>query len=257
MRAVTGMPLRPTAGLRDNRTVLLVRSRAAALVLLVLACTVASCTTTVEGTARYAGTKPSDGKPLVKNSQLPELLPSAAEMGKVMKVPGLLVALKYRKLESVPEDAISDPHCMGAVFGTVESVYRGSGYEGVYGHRLLDPAALTAGRMDAGVVTFGSAEEAHAFVAKQKDAWRECAGKPLTLKVSNQQVNWNATPPKVSNGVNVLSRTQEGAGGFGCARGLAASSNVVADVVACSDNSHSVADHASAIVNLILDRVTS
>lgn len=232
------------------------RRFAAAFTLLTLACGVAACTTTVEGTARYAGDNPStDDQPLVKVTQLPELLPSAAQVGDVMKLPGVMVALNYKKLERVPEDTMADPQCFGALFGTVEPVYRGSGYEGVYGQRLLDPAAFTAGRMDAGVVAFSSAEEAHTFVTGQTAAWQDCAGKPLTLKLSDQQVKWTASPPAVSHGVDVLSRTQEGGGGFGCARGLAASSNVVADVVACSDKSAAVADQASAIVNLILDNI--
>ena len=55
-----------------------------------------------------------------------------------MGVPGFVAALSYRSLESVPDDIVSDPHCVGVVFGAVEPVYRGSGYQGAYGHRIVN-----------------------------------------------------------------------------------------------------------------------
>jgi PknH-like extracellular domain len=55
--------------------------------------------------------------------------------------------------------------------------------------------------------------------------------------------------------VDVLARTQEGGGGFGCARALAAGSNVVADVVACSNDGAMVAEQAAAVVNMILAKI--
>ena len=227
----------------------------AALASLALVCGLAACTKTVDGTARYAGTQPSSDRPLVKIAQLPELLPTAGEVGQVMGGPGFVAALSYRSLESVPDDTVADPHCIGVVFGAVEPVYRGSGYQGVYGHRIVNPMSLTTGRVDEGAVAFGSAEEAQAFVSQQTAAWRDCAGRPLSLKVADQQVNWTASPPTVSTGVDVVARLQEGARGFGCARGLATASNVVADVVTCGDDGAAAADQAAEIVNMIVDKV--
>lgn len=228
---------------------------AAAFASLLAACAVAACTTTVEGTARYADVTPSPDQPLVKIAQLKELLPSDRETGAVMDAPTSEVALTYTSLEAQPDDTLSDPHCIGAMFGTVEPVYRGSGYQGVYGERIWDPATEGSGRLDQGVVAFGSAEDAAAYVSKQTDIWRECVGRPLTLTALGQQVSWNASPPTLANGVDVLARTQEGGGGFGCARGLAAGSNVVADVVVCGNDGADVAGQATQIVNMILEKI--
>ena len=151
----------------------------AGLASLVLICGLAACTKTVDGSARYSGARPSSDQPLVKITQLPELLPSAGEVGEVMGGPGFVAALSYRSLESVPDDTVSDPHCVGVVFGAVEPVYRGSGYQGAYGHRIVNPMLLSAGRVDEGAVAFGSAEEAQAFVSQQTGAWRDCAGRAV------------------------------------------------------------------------------
>lgn len=227
----------------------------AGLASLVLICGLTACTKTVDGSARYSGARPSSDQPLVKITRLPELLPSAGEVGEVMGGPGFVAALSYRSLEPVPDDTVSDPHCVGVVFGAVEPVYRGSGYQGAYGHRIVNPMLLSAGRVDEGTVAFGSADEAQAFVSQQTGAWRDCAGRALTLKVANQQVNWTSSPPTVSSGVDVVARLQEGARGFGCARGLATVSNIVADVVTCGDDGAAVADQAAAIVNMIAENI--
>ena len=70
-----------------------------------------------------------------------------------------------------------------------------------------------------------------------------------------RQVNWTSSPPTVSSGVDVVARLQEGARGFGCARGLATVSNIVADVVTCGDDGAAVADQADAIVNMIAENI--
>lgn len=228
---------------------------AAAFTSLLAACALAACTTTIDGTARYADVTPDPDQPLVKIAQLQELLPSDREVGEVMDAPTSEVALTYTTLEAQPDDTLSEPHCIGAVFGAVELVYRGSSYQGVYGERIWDPATPGSGRLDQGVVAFGSAEDAAAFVSEETDIWRECVGRPLTLTALGQKVSWNASAPTLSNGVDVLARTQEGGGGFGCARGLAAGSNVVADVVACGNDGAAVAGQATEIVNMILEKI--
>ena len=65
----------------------------AGLASLVLICGLTACTKTVDGSARYSGARPSSDQPLVKITQLPELLAAAGEVGEVMGVPGFVAAL--------------------------------------------------------------------------------------------------------------------------------------------------------------------
>jgi hypothetical protein len=89
---------------------------AAAFASLLAACALAACTTTVDGTARYANATPDPDQPLVKIAALKELLPSAREAGAVMDAPTSEVALAYTTLEQQPEDTLSEPQCIGAMF---------------------------------------------------------------------------------------------------------------------------------------------
>ena len=237
---------------------------AAALCALMLAGALTACGETVSGTARYAdaNASPTAAPPanapqpkLVKLADLPTLMVPPEEVGRVIGVPGVVAAAEYRSLEQVPDDNVSDPKCFGVIFGAVEPVYRGSGYEGVYGQRMANLATMIAGRADQGVVAFGSPQDAQTNVTEQTGAWRDCGGKALTLKVADQQVNWMINAPLVSDGVDVVTRVQEGGDGFGCGRGLQARSNVVIDVVVCGPDGVAAGEQAATLVNDVAAKV--
>jgi serine/threonine kinase PknH len=238
------------------------RRMATVLTALVLAGSSAACSETVAGQGHYADAKnaaasatdtPTPEKPL-KIDQLPALMLSADDVGTIIGVPGTQSVMSYQAFEQLPDNVISEPKCFGAMFGAVEPVYRASGYEGVYGQRLANPTNMIAGRSDEGVIAFGTAAEAKAFVDKQTDAWKGCGGRSLALTVSGMQVNWMVDTPRISHGVDVLTRTQEGGDGFGCGRGLFAKSNTVIDVVVCGPDPAAAGDQAAAITDRIIDR---
>jgi len=236
---------------------------AAALAALALIATLTSCTRSVAGDGHYADAKTatptSDSanpqpQRTIKIPDLPNLLLPASDVGSIIGVPGLLMLLPYQTLEQTPENVISDPACLGAVLGAVEPVYRGSGYQGVFGQRLADPQNMLAGRIDQAIVAFGDSADAKAFVADQVDTWKGCGGKPLALTVAGTQVNWTIDIPRYVNGVDVLTRTQEGGDGFGCGRGVLAVDNTVVDVSACGPDPVKAGDYAAQIADAIQAR---
>jgi hypothetical protein len=238
------------------------RRTAAALAAVVLAGSSAACSKTIAGQGHYADAKtaPSSAteapapEQQLKIDQLPALMLPAGDVGTIIGVPGTQMVMSYQSFEQLPDDVISEPKCLGAMFGAVEPVYRASGYEGVYGQRLANPTNMIAGRSDEGVIAFGTAADAKAFVAKQTDAWKGCGGRSLALTVSGMQVNWMVDTPRISHGVDVLTRTQEGGDGFGCGRGVFAKSNTVIDVVVCGPDPAAAGDQAAAITDGIIDR---
>ena len=237
---------------------------AAALCVLLLVGVLTACGETVSGTAGYADANPSPTAAppanapqpkLVKLADLPTLMVASEEVARVIGVPGVVAAAEYRSLEQIPDDNVSDPKCFGVIFGAVEPVYRGSGYEGVYGQRMANLATMIAGRADQGVIAFGSAADAQTYVSEQTSGWRDCGGKALGLKVADQLVNWMINAPIVSNGVDIVTRVQEGGDGFGCGRGSQARSNVVIDVVVCGPDGVAAGEQAATLVNDVAAKV--
>lgn len=230
---------------------------ATVLAALALIATTTSCTRSVAGDGHYADAKTAtetsseSAQPqrLIKLEELPNLMLPAADIASIIGVPGLQMLLPYQTLEQTPEDVISDPACMGAVLGAVEPVYRGSGYQGVFGQRLADPNDMLAGRLDQAIVAFGDGADAKAYVAKQVDSWKGCGGKPLALTVAGMQVNWTVDIPRYVNGVDVLTRIQEGGDGFGCGRGILAADNTVIDVAVCGPDPVKAGDYAAQIAD--------
>lgn len=227
---------------------------AAVVVALAFATSLTACTKIVDGQGSYAaGADPPQAK-LLELTELPPLMLPADEVGTIVGVPGTTVVTSYQTLEQIPDEAISDPSCFGAMFGAVEPVYRDTGYEGVFGQRLANVAEMLAGRSDQSVIVFGSGPDAEDFVTGQLDSWRRCGGKPLTLNVADVQVNWIIDTPRSTGGVDVLTRLQEGGDGFGCGRGIHAKDNTVIDVVVCGPDPVAAGDHAAQVVDGILGR---
>jgi hypothetical protein len=230
---------------------------AVVLAAVVLAGSLTACSKAIAGQGHYADAKGAassaaePAKPL-KIDQLPALMLPADDVGKIIGVPGTQMVMAYQAFEQLPDNVISEPKCFGVMFGAVEPVYRASGYEGVYGQRLANPANMIAGRSDEGVVAFGTAADATAFVAKQTDSWKSCGGRSMALTVSGMQVNWMVDTPRISHGVDILTRTQEGGDGFGCGRGIFAKSNTVIDVVVCGPNPAAAGDQAAAVIDGII-----
>ncbi len=215
----------------------------------------AGCEHVIGGSAHYAAGPPAMDLPLVKLDAMPALMPTPDEAAAVMKSPQLMTVVTYDAMQPLAGASVSDPNCVGAVFGIEESVYRGSDYQGVYGQLAGDPSLQNSLRVDEGVVAFSGADDAQALVAAQTQLWKGCTGKTLTVKVEDQSVHWVASGPTTSDGVAVLLRTQQDGQVYACSHALAAKSNIVADVGVCSNDKTTVGDQAAALVNTILGKV--
>jgi len=228
-----------------------IRRRIGALAGLCAAATLTACGGTVAGTAVYAPEPPSENLPLVKIGQLKDLIPTPEEAREILGTTVLLVLALYTKPDSLPKDTLSEPDCAAAIIPNDTSAYAGSGYAGIYG-RLADD--LRNHRISTGVAAFGDAAAAEQFVDGLVQRWRQCADKPIRVKLAREELTWNIGTPQRSYGVDILPRSQEGKDYF-CARGAAARSNVAADVLVCGPDAAEVNAQTGRLVNLMLDKV--
>jgi serine/threonine kinase PknH len=213
------------------------------------------CGRTVEGTpVRGSGGSKAEA-PLMSVADLKSLMPLLEQSASVMKAAAFVVASTSDRVEPLPADVLSDPACLVAFFGNVEAALAGSGYLGIYEERIGDQSTDFTRRADISTVAFGDAGEARAYVAKQIAAWKRCANKTMTVKTDRHEVTWTLNDPVTARDVPVQLHAAEGATGYACARAIAARSNVVADVAACSDDNTDLNDQAATLVNLIINKI--
>jgi serine/threonine kinase PknH len=225
--------------------------RAIALSVSVTACaSLVGCTHLVDGTSGYRPENTVEHLSLVKNAQLPSLILQAPEISGVMKADMHAVAI-YSNVG--PKPGVADQKCAGAVAAGAEPMFRGSGYAAVMGLGMVGEDDRS---VDEGAVAFGDAASAHEFVETRLHQWKDCTNRVLKLTPPDgPAVYWVAQGPTTSYGVGVLLRTQEGTSGYGCSHGLAARSNVVADVLACSHDTPSLNDQVASIANKMLGTI--
>ncbi|HWF70362.1 MAG TPA: sensor domain-containing protein [Mycobacterium sp.] len=212
----------------------------------------ANCTRPVDGRPIYVTETPSNDLPLVKIDQLPPLMLTPAEAGTVINDPNLAGTLTYTEANHVPDGFLSDLKCAGVMAPGAELTYRGSGYQSVYGEMLVDQDQPRVGEV---AIAYGGGEEAQAFVDTATSQWKYCAGRTLTVNVQEPPVNWIASAPHRSDGVDVLLRRMEGGQGFACARAMAARSNIVVDVLVCGTDDADLEHQGATIVNMALSRI--
>jgi serine/threonine-protein kinase len=215
----------------------------------VMVAALSGCTRPVDGSAVFTSEGGGASAPLVKLDKLRELLPAPSVVGPLIGAPRLQAIAGYTKPDTLPAGSISEENCISVMTPGEESVYRGSGYRAILG-RVDD--GLDARRTSVGVAAFDGAQEAHDFVTKQVENWRDCAGKALTVTLIGTPVTWRADTPRRSEGVDVVRREQERGQGYSCGRGISSWSNVVADVLVCSPDGAAVADQSAAVANATL-----
>jgi hypothetical protein len=223
----------------------------------VLTAHTAACARTFNGSAHYSGETDSATLPLVKNDALARLIPADADIAELIGRPQLVIEATGQGLQSLPHLAVSEPKCFGVIYTTSEYEYRGSGYHASFGLLGDDPDTVFAPDVIVGATTFDDAEAAQRFVDDEGAKWRDCANRPLIDKDTDSQaaLTWVAATPAVANGVRTVSRTLEGERGYGCARAMAARSNVVVDADVCAQDATVTAGQASTLVTMAMDNV--
>lgn len=209
------------------------------------------CTDRVSGTSSYQPSVGAKNYTLVKVNQLWSLLLGPDEVSGVMKA-DFTISVKYINVDFSAGIKELDRRCVGAMLAGAEPMYRGSNYGGVAGFGMTGPDDRL---VDQAAVAFPDAAAAAEFVNTRVAQWHECANKVLMLHPPDKPEAAFVSPgPTTAYGVGVFPRTQEGTD-FGCSHGLAARSNVVADVLACSPDQDPLNDQVASIVNKMLGTI--
>ncbi|MHA7649448.1 serine/threonine-protein kinase PknH/PknJ [Mycobacterium sp. ML4] len=229
----------PTSGKRNPWPII-----AAAVIVLVLV---------VGGVVIWVATRPD---PVVKQKPIAEdrlssLLLTPSEINSVMGASAIQPGEPITAMDSSPV-TLSAPDCQGAVYGSQEPAYAGSGYTGISGLVSSEPGDDYDHWVNQAAIAFPTADKARSFLQTSLNRWKNCAGKTITVTNKGKTYRWTFSEVQGSSPRITVATSQEGANGWECQRAMEVANNVIADVKACG---YQITDQGGQIADKIIAKV--
>ncbi len=223
----------------------------AVLVGIVLAVTISltGCVTTVSGTAvRNTSVVPTN-VPRLDESALDRVLLPVGEVNDIMGTTDLEVTSDIDDMTD-SSGKVSDPDCLGAMFGAEEAVYKGSGWTAVRDVVAREPEEDNDHWVEQTAVIYPEAGNARRFLEKSRSIWEKCADSSLAVDTVDTSSLWEFDDVVAGDRLITQMTTQQDADGWGCQHALAAASNLTAETWACG---YAITDEAATIALDIVD----
>jgi hypothetical protein len=215
----------------------------AAGVVLVTSVLLSGCVQNVSGNAVRAHQAPSDVPQLTKK-KLDDVLLSAGEVNAIMGSTTMTVTSDLDDMTNHSED-VSDPDCLGAIYGAETPVYKGSDWTAVRDQVLREPGEDNEHWVEQAAVLYPSADKASAFFDTSESTWKKCAGNAISVYDGNDSYLWQLDDVVTHGDIITQMTAQEDADGWACQHALSVVSNVTVEAWACG---YSLANEATAIV---------
>lgn len=221
-------------------------TRARAVFAVIAACALLTgCVSTVSGTAtRPQNAGISDVPPLIE-SKLDDVVLSIGEINAIMGSSTMEVTSELDEMTD-HSDAVSDPECLGAIYGAEEPVYAGSGFTAVLDQISREEGDDNEHWVEQTVVLYPSADKAQKFFDKSKAQWEECSNYTVSVDDGGTAYDWELAEVTVKDTLITQVTTQQDAAGWACQHALSPVSNITVEVWACS---YSPGDEAATIMN--------
>jgi hypothetical protein len=204
---------------------------------------VSGCVSTVPGTAvRAQNAAPIDVPPL-DESRLDDVLLSIGELNGIVGSTQMEVISELEEMTDHSAD-VSDPDCLGAIYGAEEPVYAGSGWTAMRDQVAREPDEDNDHWVEQTAVLYPSAEDAQKFFDDSKSSWEDCAGDAVS--VDDAKYLWQLDDVTVEDTMITQLTMQEDADGWACQHALSVVSNLTLEAWACS---YDVGDEAATIAN--------
>ena len=203
------------------------------------------CVSTVSGTAtRAQNAGPGEVAPL-DESKLDDVVLSIGEINAIMGSSTMEVTSELDEMTDHSAD-VSDPECLGAIYGAEEPVYAGSGWTAVLDQISREEGDDNDHWVEQTVVLYPSAEKAQKFFDKSKAMWEECSNYTVSVDDGGTAYDWELADFTAEDTLITQVTTQQDAAGWACQHALSPVSNITVEVWACS---YSPGDEAATIVN--------
>jgi hypothetical protein len=202
-------------------------------VAVVLAVLLSGCTSTVSGVAvRDKDAAPFGAAPL-RASQLADVMLSTHELDTILGATGLEVVTDAEQM-SDNSHAVSDPDCLGVIFGAEEKVYDGSHWTAVRDQVIREPGDEKDHWVEQTAVLYPTVDNARKFFHDSKSNWEQCGGFSVAVDDSESSYIWQVEDVATEDDLISQVTTQEDSGGWECQHALAAVSNATVETWACA-----------------------
>jgi outer membrane murein-binding lipoprotein Lpp len=203
------------------------------------------CVSTVSGTAvRAQHGAPLDVSPLTE-AKLDDVLLSIGELNGIMGSSQMKVTSELEEMTDHSGE-VSDPDCLGAIYGAEEPVYAGSGWTAVRDQVVREPGEDNEHWVEQTAVLYPSAEKAQKFFDESKSTWEKCSGYSVSVDDVDATYLWQIDNVTAEDTVITQMTAQEDADGWACQHALSVVSNLTVEAWACS---YDVKDEAATIAN--------
>lgn len=204
------------------------------------------CVSEVRGTAvRSAGSGPLDVPPL-DEAKLDQILLTVGELNQIVGSTRMEVTSELDEMTDHSAE-VSDPDCLGAVYGAEEPVYAGSGWTAMRDQMVREPDEDNDHWVEQTAVLYPGAQNAQKFFADSSATWQDCAN--AAIGVGEGDYLWELGDAGVGDTLITQRTTQEGADGWACQHALSVVSNLTVEVWACG---YSISDEAAEIADAMI-----
>ena len=209
---------------------------------------VSGCVSTVSGTAvRAQHAAPIDVAPL-SAANLDDVLLSIGELNGIMGATNMKVTGELAEMTD-HSGKVSDPDCLGAIYGAEEPVYADSGWTAMRDQVAREPGENNEHWVEQTAVLYPSAEKAQKFFDQSKSSWEKCSGYSVSVDNADSTYLWKIDNVMSDDALITQTTTQKNAGGWACQHALSLVSNVTVEAWACS---YDVKDEAATIANAMV-----
>jgi PknH-like extracellular domain len=192
------------------------------------------CESTVSGTAlRARSATPRDVAPLTE-SQLDQVLLPIGELNHLV---GATKMTFVHRAETMSDNstAVSDPDCLGSLFGAEQDVYDTYHWTAVRDEVAREPGSGNDHWVEQTVVLYPAAEDARKMFADSTSNWEQCGGSAVASASSDSSHIWEIGDVDVKDDLITQVIMQEESGGWECQHALSPVSNVTIETWACAN----------------------
>ncbi len=237
-----------TGAANSIRTIRLGRALGA---LVAAAALLSGCASTVEGTAvRGQGSGPLNVPPL-EEADLDDVLITIGELNGIVGSTQMKVTSELDEMTDHSAD-VSDPDCLGAVYGAEEPVYAGTEWTAVRDQVAREPGEDNDHWVEQTAVLYPAASNAQDFFDTSTATWQDCADSAIA--VGDGDYLWALEGVEVGDSMITQMASQEGADGWACQHALSLVSNVTVEAWACG---YSITDEAAEIATAMVDNAAA
>jgi hypothetical protein len=203
------------------------------------------CVSTVSGNAVRAHNAAPIDVPALTEAKLDDVLLSVGELNDIMGSTSMKVTSELEQMTDHSGE-VSDPDCLGAIYGAEQPVYAGSGWTAMRDQVVREPGEDNAHWVEQSAVLYPSTAKAQKFFDDSKATWEKCSGYSVSVDDLDATYLWQIDSVTSQDTLITQMTAQEDADGWACQHALSVVSNATVEAWACG---YSIKDEAATIAN--------